>query len=199
MDKILQTTNATHYDRYPEIFSVVSEICKGRRYKEHLYLQRILSYGCSYGDEVKAFEEKYFTNDILYGVDINENCIENCKNSGINAYFFTPNDFNVFKDLKFDFVFCMSVLCKMIHDINEEPLKFEDFNNTCKYLDSKIKVGGYFIDYNSNYYFLDSDIGNNYEPIKHDSIKSANTHTIKYKPNGIDRIETDICIFKKIK
>jgi hypothetical protein len=158
-----------------------------------------LSYGCSYGDEVKVFEEKYFPNDVLYGVDINEGCIEKCRNSGINAYFFTPNDFNVFKDLKFDFVFCMSVLCNMIYDINEEPISFEDFDNTCKYLDSKIKVGGYFIDYNSNYSFLDSSIGYKYIPIEYASIVNSNKHTIKYRPNGIDKIETNICIYKKNK
>lgn len=198
MDKILQTTNATHYDRYPEIFSVASVIGKEISEKENRKLD-ILSFGCSFGKEVAAFEDKYFVNDNIIGIDINEDCISNCKSSGLKSNFFTANEFSKFTNIKFDFVFCMSVLCRMVNNINEPPLSFEDFNDTCKYLDSKIKVGGYFIDYNSNYYFLDSEIGSNYEPIKHESIKSANTHTIKYKPNGVDKIETDICIFKKIK
>ena len=198
MDTILQTTNATHYDRYPEIFSVVSVIGKEISEKENRELD-VLSFGCSFGKEVAAFEDKYFINDNIIGVDINDECISTCKSSGLKSEFLTANEFREINYLKFDFVFCMSVLCKMIHDINEKPLKFHDINNTCKYLDSKIKVGGYFIDYNSNYYFLDSDIGDRYESITHESIKSANTHTIKYKSNGIDKIETDICIFKKIK
>lgn len=198
MDTILQTTNATHYDRYPEIFSVASVIGKEISEKENRKLD-ILSFGCSYGKEVAVFEDKYFVNDNIIGVDINDECISVCKSSGLKSLFLTNKEFKEINQIKFDFIFCMSVLCKMIHDIKEHPLSFKDFNDTCTYLDSKIKAGGYFIDYNSNYYFLDSDIGSNYETIKHDSIKSANTHTIKYKPNGIDRIETDICIFKKIK
>ena len=80
MDTILQTTNATHYDRYPEIFSVVSVIGKEISEKENRELD-VLSFGCSFGKEVAAFEDKYFINDNIIGVDIIDESISNCKKS----------------------------------------------------------------------------------------------------------------------
>lgn len=197
MDKVLQTTNATHYDRYPEIFSVVSSIAKSFESFQNRSLN-ILSFGCSFGEEVKVFEEKYFQNHNIFGVDINESCINKCNTLGLKSKFYTTENFNEL-DLKFDIIFCMSVLCKMVDCINETPLLFSEFNETCEYLDSKIIHNGYFIDYNSNYSFLDSSIGYKYIPIEYASIVNSNKHTIKYRPNGIDKIETNICIYKKIK
>lgn len=199
MDKILQTTNATHYDRYPEIFSLASDLSTIKCVTENKSKLNILSFGCSYGEEVKCLEEKYFKGHYIDGVDISDDCIDKCKSLGLNSEFYNIKDFSKIKK-EYDFVFAMSVLCKMLHSKKEKPLDFNLFNQTCYEIDKLIKVGGYFIDYNSNYYFLDSDSGSKYIPISNYKILKSNEQVIKYKKDGITEIkDNNICIFKKIK
>lgn len=199
MLKKLQSTNATHYDRYPDVFSVASDLATFKCSAEDKSKLDILSFGCSYGEEVKCLEEKYFKGHNIEGVDINEECIKQCKSLGLNSNFYTVSDFLKLKK-EYDFVFAMSVLCDMLHDKKEPPLDFKLFDQTCYDINKIIKVGGYFIDYNSNYYFLDSYIGNKYIPISNYKIEKSNEQVIKYKKDGITEIkDNNICIFKKIK
>lgn len=199
MQKILQSTNATHYDRYPNIFSFMSDVITMKVINENKPVMNILSFGCSFGEEVKSFEEIYFKNHNINGVDINQECINRCKSLGIKSGFYTVNEFKEIKE-KYDVVFCMSVLCTMLHSRFEHPIDFSDFNNTCIQLDERINIGGYFVDFNSNYYFLDSDIGNKYIPITNHRILKSNEQTIKYKPDGKNVMEENsVCVFKKVK
>lgn len=199
MYKVLQETNATHYDRYPEVFSVASDLATIKCVMENKSKLNILSFGCSYGEEVKCFEEKYFKGHDIIGVDINDDCIKKCKSIGLISKFYNQKEFSKIKK-EYDFVFAMSVLCKMLHSKTEKPIDFNLFDQTCYDIDNIIKVGGYFIDYNSNYYFLDSEIGSKYIPISNYKIEKSNEQVIKYKKDGITEIKNNnICIFKKIK
>lgn len=199
MYQILQKTNATHYDRYPNVFSVASDLATIKCVTENKSKLYVLSFGCSYGDEVKCFEEKYFKGHDIYGVDINTECIEKCKQLNLSSKFYTQKEFSKIKK-QYDFIFAMSVLCTMFHDKKESPLDFNLFDQTCYDIDKLVKVGGYFIDYNSNYYFLDSQVGNKYIPISNYRIDKSNEQVIKYKKDGITEVQdNNICIFKKIK
>jgi len=207
MRQTLQKTNSTHYDRYPNVFSVASDLATFKCSTEDKAKLNILSFGCSYGEEVKCLEEKYFKGHNIEGVDISEECIKQCKLLGLNSNFYTISDFLQLKK-EYDFVFAMSVLCTMLHDKKEAPLDFNLFDQTCYDIDDQtcydidrlIKVGGYFIDYNSNYYFLDSEVGYKYIPISNYRIDKSNEQVIKYKKDGLTEIQdNNICIFKKIK
>jgi hypothetical protein len=177
----------------------MSEIITLKTINENNPVMNILSFGCSFGEEVKVFEEKYFRNHGITGVDINEDCIKKCKELGLKSTFCSMDEFKGMSET-YDVVFAMSVLCTMVHNRFEDPIKFNDFDDACVALDKKINVGGYFVDFNSNYYFLDSIIGFKYIPISHYKIQNSNEQTIKYEMDGRTvKKDNAVCIFKKIK
>ncbi|MGG7620247.1 hypothetical protein [Bacillus coreaensis] len=66
-----QTTSLTYMDRYPKIFTACQKYFEG---KEDI---KILSYGCSTGEEVLTLR-RYFPNAQIIGVDINKQSLVTC-------------------------------------------------------------------------------------------------------------------------
>ncbi len=58
-----QAANNTRYDRYPEIFRT-ARLAAGPQ------PLRILSFGCSTGEEPRTLAEKYFATSQILGVDV---------------------------------------------------------------------------------------------------------------------------------
>ncbi len=67
-----QTTSLTYMDRYPTIFSACRYYFDG---KQDL---KILSYGCSTGEEVLTLR-RYFPNAHIIGADINKHSLARCR------------------------------------------------------------------------------------------------------------------------
>lgn len=143
MTQINQSNNYTQYDRYPEIFEEVKKIVNDNK--------KILSFGCSYGQECLTLKNKYFLDSEIDGYDINNN-IKVCPN--INFY----SDYNKLKT--YDLIFCMSVLCKWPE--NTDNYYFELFEKTLIEIDKLLNIDGYLCIYNSKYLFTDSIISKKY-------------------------------------
>jgi SAM-dependent methyltransferase len=165
MDQIQRRTT-TSYDRYPKIFKKSVDIAMKRDGK-----QKILSFGCSSGLEVKTLSEKYFQNHEVYGCDIDsgvlQEAIENCR-SIVPPERFAKN-LEEFK-VQFDFIFAMSVLCiwpqsAYVTNVNE-LYRFEKFQSDVDELSKRLKVGGYLIIHNANFYFEDTFLFNSYAGVK---------------------------------
>lgn len=75
--RVQQTTPLTAMNRYPVIFSACSEYF--RKNKDI----KILSYGCSTGEEVLTLR-RYFPNATIVGAEINKHSLEVCKSHNVD-------------------------------------------------------------------------------------------------------------------
>jgi 2-polyprenyl-3-methyl-5-hydroxy-6-metoxy-1,4-benzoquinol methylase len=195
MKNIHQKSNATKYNRYPEIFLTCSNIKNNN--------PKILSFGCSHGLEVFSLKEKYFPNSIIHGLDINKEMISICNkdNKYKDIYFYNYDDFNFSE--KYDIIFCMSVLCrwedtKHVEDCSK-IYSFKQFNSQLNDLDKLLNIGGLLVIYNSNFCFSDSELYNKYNVINSPLITSSGFVKKFNKLNKSLESEYNDCIFTKIK
>jgi len=197
-----QISNATQYNRYPEIFSEIKKI---------IINPKILSFGCSKGLECNTLSDLYFKDSLIDGVDINKKnilyAVKNNKNSKINYYDDITN-----LD-KYDIIFCMSVLCR--HPIDNKGIiadnifdpssktiiindiyPFDAFNDTIALIDNHVALNGYLCIYNSSYLFTDTETSKKYQAIITEYTDTG--FVIKYDKNNNIVKNYPYFLFKKI-
>lgn len=155
-----QTHNTTELNRYPDIFTFVSE--------NYPNLQNILSFGCSSGEECFSLRN-YFPNAHIFGVDIDQKVLDIARTKNTdNSISFTDS---IDQIPKVDAIFAMSVFCR--HPETSELdynhiYNFSNFNTAMSLLDASLNSHGLLVIYNSNYLFLDTDVAVNYIPVVSD-------------------------------
>lgn len=153
----IQKSNTTFYDRYPQIFSFLSNVNE----------KNILSVGCSVGEECFCLCSDYVHNCTVVGYDI---CIDNINEaqarkekfkSGNNLLFCSKLDLHKYKNY-FDYVLALSVLCVWPDTKNMKNISavfpYQKAQTFFQDIDKVLRVGGYFILYNCNYTFEYSDM-----------------------------------------
>ncbi len=186
MTGLLQTETNTTRNRYPMAF----ESCAASIRRD----AKILSFGCSNGDEVFTLAERYFDNSTIVGVDLNHDCLltarnrlktENTRNN--NIFFELSNEDWLRSIAPFDAIFAMSVLClwpktKTLSNINN-VFPYSRFEEAVTHLDSLLSVGGILTIVNSNYSFEHTDTARHYQAI--DTPESLNIGFVKrFTPAG---------------
>jgi 2-polyprenyl-3-methyl-5-hydroxy-6-metoxy-1,4-benzoquinol methylase len=160
-----QPFNTTSPNRYPAIFRCVQTALGADNEI------RILSFGCSTGDEVFSLRH-YFPRASIKGIDINPANIAVCKqrNNDAAIEFQTANSTSMEPTGGYDAIFCMAVLR---HGGLAEPgiarcdhlLRFDDFAKTIAEFDRCLKPGGVLAIRHSNFRFADTPTSRNYEMI----------------------------------
>jgi 2-polyprenyl-3-methyl-5-hydroxy-6-metoxy-1,4-benzoquinol methylase len=154
-----QPFNTTRPDRYPRIFRFVQEqLGAGSKI-------RILSYGCSTGEEVFSLR-RYFPYASIKGIDINPGNIAVCrrrlKQTSDRAITFEVGDSTRAESATvYDAIFCMAVLR---HGSLGDPgvrrcdhlIRFEDFAKAVGDFERCLKPGGLLVIRNSNFRLCDS-------------------------------------------
>lgn len=160
-----QTTTLTCMDRYPEVFSEV----QGYFGKEAKI--RILSYGCSTGEEVLTLRG-YFPNAEIVGADINLNCLKICRSRLVDdrIFFIESTDALIASSGPYDVIFCMAVLQREPHSIIgkgimnlSEIYPFERFERQLLKLDESLNGSGLMVIYNTQYRLMDTSIAPKFE------------------------------------
>lgn len=185
--RINQKSNATSYDRYPDIFNEVTE------YVLDSPNTQILSFGCSKGKECAALSDIYFKQSKIFGFDLHESIINNNIRSNTNPRIEYFSDVDKF--IKYDLVFAMSVLCKWPEE--NERYSYDLFTETLNSIDRLIKIGGLLCIYNSTYAFTHTKISDNYEIIKTSNTDTGFVH--KYSENNERLLNYPHCLFRKLK
>ena len=167
----IQVRNNTEYDRYPQIFAQALHLARTAERDEGV---RVLSFGCSSGDEVFTLAQDYFDQktDQLIGVDISDVHLATARSN--NKFgprvIFKKSSNDVVRELgPYDLVFAMSVLCvwpdtKDMEDISS-VFPFSKFEAMLQILDDNLRAGGYLVLYNANFCFADSAIAARYDKI----------------------------------
>jgi trans-aconitate methyltransferase len=132
--RVHQKSNATSYNRYPDIFNEVTEHVSDNP------MTQILSFGCSIGKECTSLSEIYFKQSKISGFDVHESIIRNNILSNTNPRITYFNDSS--KLIEYDLVFVMSVLCNWPDENNIKGYSYDMFTEALNSIDSLIKIGG---------------------------------------------------------
>ncbi|MEH7180540.1 class I SAM-dependent methyltransferase [Neobacillus vireti] len=159
-----QTTSLTCINRYPTIFLACQEYFNG---KEDL---KILSYGCSTGEEVLTLRQ-FFPNAQIIGTDINKRSLELCKKLPVddNITFIYSSPREIEKHGPYDAIFCMPVLQRNPHEVAAKGISnlkkiysFEKFETQIMALDKLLNQKGLLIVHYTQYSLCDTRVASKY-------------------------------------
>ena len=156
-------------NRYPEIFSAC------RDYFDNKKDIKILSYGCSTGEEVLTLRN-YFPNAQIIGAEINKHSLKKCRehpvDEKITFIYSTPHEIQ--KNGPFDAIFCMAVLQRQPHYVEAKGITslkkiypFEKFEQQIVELDKVIKPQGLLVVHFTQYSVGDTTVASKYKPLGH--------------------------------
>jgi len=165
-----QVSNFTAQDRYPTIFKTSQAYFAGRPSR-----LKILSFGCSTGEEVFTLR-KYFPEAEILGVDINPWNLKVCRMRNADPRIhFMLSDFGRMADYApFDAIFCMAVLQRSEavkpHVQNSTHFyPFDRFDAQIRELDALLAQGGLLALYHTLYRFTDTSIAQQYHTLPVDA------------------------------
>jgi SAM-dependent methyltransferase len=163
-----QGYNYTQPDRYPWLFEFV------RAQLEQRQELRLLSFGCSQGDEVFALR-RYFPSADIKGIDIDPRNITICRERAAAAQsaglsFETADSTCGEPPGTHDAIFCLSVLC--LSDLTRlgatrcDPfLKFDDFERLVTDFARCLKPGGLLLLHTTNFRFCDAAVSAHFDVV----------------------------------
>ncbi len=160
-----QSATFTAPDRYPVVFRACAD------YLSSIEKPRILSFGCSTGEEVETLGH-YFPAATIVGVDINDWSLRQCRKKYKEQRFsflhrLSP-EFDAAQD--FDAVFCMAVLQRTENRTTgdnsaAQGFLFGQFEEEVALLHQKVKSGGLFVIDNADFSFMDTSCAEHYIPL----------------------------------
>lgn len=165
---LFQPFRDTYPDRYPQIFAFVRNQLDGARNV------RLLSFGCSTGEEVFSLR-RYFDEGEIKGIDINPHSIAAChkrqrSNGDAGMSFVVSGSASEEPSESYDAVFCMAVLRH--GDLSRDGVQrcdhritFDAFERTVAELARCVRPGGLLIIQHSNFRFCDTAISASFDTL----------------------------------
>ncbi|MFN8583636.1 MAG: methyltransferase domain-containing protein, partial [Gemmatimonadaceae bacterium] len=162
-----QTTVLTWADRYPAIFGAVRDYLAGR---EGI---RILSFGCSTGEEVLTLRS-YFPKARIVGAEINPRSLAVCRARAVDEgiTFIESTTKNVRDAGPFDAIFCMAVLQRNPHAVESQGITdlsgtypFARFDEQVSEFARLLAPGGVLVIHHTQYIFSDATSAGSFKPL----------------------------------
>lgn len=163
---IHQTTSSTCIDRYPDVFSEARDYFQGKK------PPKILSFGCSTGEEVITLCH-YFPHSQIVGAEINQNSLRKCRSLNMDkrVSFIESTPENLAAHGPYDLIFCMAVLQRTPGTIEQKQIRdlkkiypFEKFQEKVVELDKLLTKDGLFVIHMSQYDLPDTCVADRYRP-----------------------------------
>jgi 2-polyprenyl-3-methyl-5-hydroxy-6-metoxy-1,4-benzoquinol methylase len=200
--KLQQLTTYTAMNRYPRIFSACRNYFGGGD-KE----LKILSYGCSTGEEVLTLR-RYFPNAFIVGAEINPQALAKCRELEVdNRIAFVRSDTKIIKSLApFDAVFCMAVLQRTPHKVINENIanlkriySFSKFETQIEFVDACLKNEGLLVIHHTQYLLAETSAGSRYESLEDARREVKLVRRFNKNGNRIEHLLPEQSIFIKKK
>ena len=195
--QILQVSTYTIKDRYPVLFKAISKELKS------IENPKILSFGCSTGEEVFSLKELLPSAEII-GVDINMWCIKNAikRNVYKDCRFYHSLDVDWQMVDHYDCILALAIFQKTIHrnpNINQSNLtfQFQKFSDSINDLDKLLNLQGLLAIDHSDYLFEDSILAKNYTVLKDASSIIRQRPTFNRINKKTNRVFISSRIFRK--
>jgi SAM-dependent methyltransferase len=165
---LFQLYTTTGWDRYPEEFSIVRAALRVEQ-------PRILSFGCSSGDELLTLHE-YFPTARIHGIDANPLAVRTARKrisaaSASNLVTVSRRSDAGSEPLaSYDLVLALAVFRHgALADSPprcDQLIRFADFERTVAALAAAVKPGGYFVIRHSNFRFSDCAAASGFELVR---------------------------------
>lgn len=195
----VQVSNTTRMNRYPLVFSVVAQAAAA------VQQPRILSYGCSTGEEPHTLATTYFPQAQIVGLDVSAEALAAARKLNADQDRVTIAE-STREALSghgpYDVIFAMSVLCRWPTtrrmDNIADLFPFDRFVDQAATLDAVLRPGGLLVIYNANYEFLHTPIAANYDLVLSPRIRTAG-QVKKFRSDGAAAAPAGItcCIYRK--
>lgn len=186
-DGLFQPYSQTCTNRHPREFSFIQKQLTG------ITIPRLLSFGCSTGEEVFTLRS-YFPDAEIAGIDINPRSIAVCREKLAQTRdplirFDVAASPAAEPSRYYDAVFCMSVLRHGQLSIDnaascEQLIRFADFEKMVVDLCRCLKPGGYFIIKASNFRFADTVLATEFDVVLHKPGLFCTNKTPLYGPDN---------------
>jgi hypothetical protein len=162
---VAQLQTKTWVNRYPDVFRTVQMF---QAQYSTTTSPRILSFGCSSGQELQSIRN-YFPTAAIFGCDVNRAALaEAAKVDGCTVFLSTPEAIKAFAP--FDIIFAMSVLCRFSLSQTAKSLKsifpFSEFEDHLGSLNDALSDNGLLCIQNANYLFSQSSLYPSYAPVR---------------------------------
>lgn len=184
---LFQPYSQTFTNRHPREFSFIQKQLSG------VAVPRLLSFGCSTGEEVFSLRS-YFPDAEIVGIDINPRSIAVCRERLARTgdpliRFDVAASPTAEPSTYYDAVFCMSVLRHGQLSVDnaancEHLIRFADFERIVTDLCRCLKPGGYFIIKGSNFRFADTAAAAAFDVALHKPGLSRINKTPLYGPDN---------------
>jgi SAM-dependent methyltransferase len=152
-------------DRYPWLFDFAAEALQA------VPAPRLLSFGCSLGEEVFSLRRRFPAADIK-GLDINPRNIAACraKSDDGRLMFEAGSNTRAEPSAHYHAIFCLAVLCHgdltVTRAQRSEPLlRFADFERTVVDLARCLKPGGLLFLHTTNFRFCDTVLAGDFDVV----------------------------------
>jgi len=198
---LFQPFNHTLQNRYPYLFQYARENLG------HIADCRILSFGCSTGEEVFSLRD-YFPLAYIKGVDINPRNIAKCKHrlasSSDDRIIFELTETQLAEPAgSYDAIFCMAVFThgELARSAErcDHVIRFVDFESVMSDLERSLKVGGLLFLVQSSFRLRDTSLHRKFEVVLRSSGNSDPPVPIFDRNNHLlaDAVHDEIA-FRKI-
>ena len=188
---LFQPHNDTWPDRYPGIFDFLQTMIADRS------TVRILSFGCSVGDEVFSLRTR-FPRATIVGIDISRGNISECQRrqrdfSDDRMLFIRSGTADDQPESHYDAVLCLAVLrhgdlTTSSSESCAHRITFQAFDKTVQGLARCLKVGGYLVIEHSNFRFCDSSSATKFDLVAHHDLPAT---SLTYPVFGTDNLRLD--------
>lgn len=150
-DGYLQLSHQTAKDRFPKIFDTARQIRPDAK--------RILSFGCSTGEECFSLAEHFPAAEIV-GVDIDYPSVQQARKANKSDRVFFHTELGATGT--YDIATCLMVLFSL-----ENPVPRERWNEAVRRVDSRLNPGGLWVIYTSDYDIREeTEVFEKYTPVR---------------------------------